>query len=185
MHRVLLVGFGPFAGRTHNGSQTLVHSVAPDDLPSVSLRRTVLAVRWGQVEAELVPLVADFQPQLILGLGEGGPGGVTVETVGRNVRRGTDEADTPPPTPTVDDAGPAEKQANLALDSAWSDCAQVAVSTDAGAFLCNNLLYAIAEQPDVVAGFIHLPPQGDAAPDAYVASYKPVILEIIKRNLSN
>jgi pyrrolidone-carboxylate peptidase len=182
---VLVTAYGPFDGRGINGSATLAKRLEGLSLAGAMVRTAVLPVVWGEPQARLPRLVAELKPVLLLGLGEGYPGRVVVERVGRNRAAGPDVAGHAPPAAAIEADGPAERRATLAFDAAWFTASPLPVSSseDAGTYLCNALLYSALAQPVAKIGFAHLPPQGTTPDDEYCAASLPAVRALIERNL--
>jgi pyroglutamyl-peptidase len=183
---VLVTGFGPFDGRGVNGSATVARALADQRIGDATVRVLILPVRWGEPEAKLPALVAELHPALVIGLGEGYPGKVAVERVAHNRAEGPDVAGKPPASSRLDASPAATRAATLAFDAAWfSDAGlPVVASDDAGAYLCNDLMWTALGTAAPRAGFVHLPPQGDEADDAYRARLLPIVQRLIERNLA-
>jgi pyrrolidone-carboxylate peptidase len=177
----LLTCFGPFLGRTRNGSTTVAHAVAA--LPwDAAWRITVidLPVRWGEPQRILPDMLQRHQPDIALGLGEGHPGRIAVELTARNATaKLTDIDGAYPGSDRVLADGPDELPARLDMPEHGMS-AQVEISRDAGRYLCNALLMTLLASAVPRAGFIHLPPQGSTADDAYAASMVPVITQVLR-----
>ncbi len=162
--RILLFGFGPFAGRAENASWLSVRQFSDG---SAGVRSAVVPVVWGAPQAALDEAAKGPGRVLIVALGEGNDR-YQVETVGYNERGGyRDEAGKAPADTKVDDAGPGK----ILLDGPAAALAgslgkrgfPAVVSQDAGRFLCNEMLYDLlelkAKEPQKVVGifFIHVP----------------------------
>ncbi|HYE06400.1 MAG TPA: hypothetical protein VEL07_12875 [Planctomycetota bacterium] len=182
---VLITAYGPFQGRGVNGSETVARGLDGVEIAGAVIRVRVLPVRWGEPEARVPAAIDELAPVLVVGLGEGHPDRVAVERTARNQAQHPDEAGTAPPA-TLQVLGPAERAATLLFDPAWCADATVPVvaSDDAGAYLCNNLLYVALASAVPRVGFIHLPPQGGTTDDAYRAALTPIVRAIIERNLA-
>lgn len=170
--RILLTGFEPFDGREHNASWIAANALAQQHFPGAQLRAALIPVCWTAPRRVLEPIVTDWQPYVIIGLGEGEPGVFRVETVANNTRRERADNDGSfPEGRVIDPGGPACRIAS-------ADCTTVCdaltaldiparISADAGAFLCEELLYtleglrAAQESVDTVL-FVHVPPYGTA-----------------------
>lgn len=181
---VLLTGYGPFAGRGVNGSETVARKLDQTVIAGHRIHVRILPVRWGEPQRVLDEAVPALKPALVLGLGEGHPGRVAVERIGRNRAEGPDEAGTAPPASLGE--GPAERAARFAFDPAWFSGVKIpiAASDDAGAYLCNAWLWYATGLPTAKVGFVHLPPQGKVPADRYAAVLVPVISELIARQLA-
>ena len=171
--KALVTCFHPFRGRANNGSQALAHFLE-NRLPNTDLRVIEMPVQWGAVEAIACPAIDEWSPDLLLGIGEGGPDAVVIETVGHNVRRGEDVDGTPPPSETILESGEEERRSrfSFAWDSRTALAVPIHLGLDAGAYLCNHCLYttcvwAAGQQDAALAGFVHLLPatgSSDASP---------------------
>jgi pyroglutamyl-peptidase len=183
---VLVTGFGPFDGRGINGSATVARALADQRIGDATVRVLVLPVRWGEPEAKLPAAVAELHPALVIGLGEGYPGKVAVERVAHNRAEGADVAGRAPASPRLDASPVATRASTIAFDAAWFADAGIPVvaSDDAGSYLCNDLLWTALGTAAPRAGFVHLPPQGDEADDAYRARLLPIVVRLIERNLA-
>ena len=181
---VLVTAFEPFAGRTRNGSATVAAALPAAGSAEARIVVVRLPVTW-DAPARLATLVAEHRPRLILGLGEGHPGRIAWERIARNRADGADERGAPPPAATLSADGPTERRGTLQCDPAWFPDATVPIvaSDDAGAYLCNALYWHATALDAPRVGFLHLPPQGATADDAYRAAIVPVVAEIIRRNL--
>jgi pyroglutamyl-peptidase len=181
---ILLTGFGPFAGRGVNGSETIARRLDGGLVAGRRIHVRILPVRWGEPERTLPPAVAALAPELVLGLGEGHPGRIAVELLGRNRAGHPDETGAAPPASLGD--GPAERAARLAFDAAWFVDAvpPVVASRDAGAYLCNAWLWHAAALPVAKVGFVHLPPQETTGADAYAERILPAVRRLIERQFA-
>jgi len=170
--KILITGFSPFDGREHNASWIAARSlVAKSPLENGSgyeLRAEQIPVCWGAPRKILEPIVSNWQPDCILSMGEGRPDVFMLETLARNIRKErTDNAGNFPAGAPICTSGPAHY-------SSSAPCAQIAarlrlanipitLSTDAGAYLCEELLYTLEalreEHPSLKRVlFAHLPP---------------------------
>jgi len=162
--RILLFGFGPFAGRAENASWLSVRQFSDG---TGGMRSAMVPVVWGSPQAALAQATQGPGRVLIVALGEGDDR-YQVETVGYNERGGyRDEAGKVPADVKVDDAGPGK----ILLDGPAAELARslgkrgfpAVVSQDAGRFLCNEMLYDLlelkAKEPKKVVGifFVHVP----------------------------
>lgn len=148
-----LAAFGPFGRFESNPALEIGREVVP--------ACEALEVSFGSVLAWLEGLESsDWQTLLVLGV-SGGASGPTLELVGRN-RVG--------PTPdvtgevwgpgSIHPGGPPALSASLFGDEATLDpAAPWQVSTDAGDYLCNFVLFeALRRFPDRRIGFVHVAP---------------------------
>lgn len=166
---VLVTGFGPFGGRKINGSWLAAKSLAGKQ---VGARVTALEIPvvWGEPQRKLETILSKKKPEVLICLGEGYPGFFTVEAVGRNRRKPIkDEKGDLPSTPLNEKNGPAEVTSTapvLAIArKLTSQGHPTHVSTDAGGYLCDSMLYTIerlkAKHPGIrLVLFVHVPPLG-------------------------
>ncbi len=182
--RILVVGFAPFQGRSQNGSQTLARALQKNAPRGAVLEALVLPVAWGSVEQLLMPKLKAFAPSLVLGLGEGKPGQITLERAARNARAGVDERGARAENEWVEMDGPEVINARLSYrfqrpkDLAFP----LVLSEDAGEFLCNSALYRCLESSIPSVGFVHVPPQELADDTAYLGRFLPLVLSLIEHN---
>ncbi len=184
---ILVTAFQPFAGRGVNGSATVAQRLAGEIIAGGRVTVLVMPVRWGEPARQLPAAVARLQPRLLLGLGEGYAGLVTVERMGANLARPIpDEGQALPTAAQLEPAGPATRPARLDFAPEWFSAAALPVraSADAGGYLCNELLYRALGEPVQRCGFMHLPPQAAVSDDAYAAALVPLVRIIIERNLA-
>ncbi len=170
--RILLTGFEPFDGREHNASWIAARALSQQHFPGAALRATLIPVCWGAPRRVLAPIVAEWQPHVIIGMGEGEPGVFRLETVANNARRErVDNAGAFPQGRVIDPDGPncrtASADCTTLCHALIAQGVPVRVSTDAGAFLCEELLYTLeglrATQDTLeTVLFVHVPPFGTA-----------------------
>jgi pyroglutamyl-peptidase len=181
--RILITCFMPFNGRAKNGSQALARYLQ-SHLVDEDVCVPDIPVRWSIVESVALPVIEEWQPDLILGLGEGGKDAVAIETTGRNIRQGDDVDGIAPADDVIVQGGEPERKSRLTFT--WSSevtlSAPVMLSLSAGAYLCNNALYLYCGSDVERAGFVHVPPQGDDDEAAYCEHYGPVVEEILRQN---
>lgn len=178
----------PFRGRSKNGSQVLARHLMTQHLQSScqtdEVRVVDIPVRWGAVETILSPVIESWHPDIIMGIGEGGPASIAIETTGRNIRQGNDVDDTPPPNAVIVKNGEPERTCRFSFT--WTHqmplSFPIKLSLDAGAYLCNNALYYICGTGCERAGFVHVPPQGDDNDTHYCALYGPTVNAILRQN---
>lgn len=184
---VLIIGYGPFDGRASNGSGTIATALNGKIVAEHRVVGVELPVQWGEIEGALADVIAEHHPAVILGLGEGFPGRVALETRAANARLGADAAGHQPPSPQLHAKGPTHLASRIAYDlDALPSCdVPVVLSVDAGTYLCNNLLWVCLERSELPAGFIHLPPQGDAPNNGYVGRFRPIIEAVIAQGLQS
>ena len=169
--RILVTGFGPFPGVPFNASSVLVEQLAetnPRSVPRAMIFPAILPTDWSLAAALSRGLVQKFDPDVILHFGVSRRcTGFEVETqacnlaspfldhagrapLGRTVRRGA------PPMLKATLPGPLLVQ-RLRLAGL-----PAALSSDAGRYLCNAVLYETLlhirdRKPAPLVGFIHIP----------------------------
>lgn len=160
---ILVTGFGPFLDVEDNPSGRLARRVDGARVAGHSVHGELLPVSYDEAPALTLALAERLRPDLVVGLGVArGRARVMVERVGR---RPTASAapDVRGRRPTPPKAGPDEVRATLDVD-ALAETLGAGVSDDAGAYVCNAWLYAVARGlPGVPVGFVHLPDEGLAA----------------------
>jgi pyroglutamyl-peptidase len=165
--QVLITGFTPFDGRPVNGSWLAAQSLAA--VPEVQTLE--IPVVWGAPLPALKLACRQFEPQIIISLGEGHPGEFTIETLARNQRAPRpDNLGELPAEALISALGPATHHASIdaaALQARLrsNQPLPVRLSTDAGAFLCEETLYTLESLKAAQANlqtvvFVHLPPFG-------------------------
>lgn len=169
---VLVTGFGPFGGRQVNGSSIAAKSLAGRS-DSALTEALIVPVVWGEPKKQLEPLLKKNKPSVLICLGEGYPGFFTIEAVAHNQRQAIkDVKGNLPPDPLNEKGGPDEIRSTApVIDIAKAMTEQgfpTHVSTDAGGYLCEEMLYTIErlkkKHPGIcLVFFVHMPPQGAAA----------------------
>lgn len=170
--RILVTGFEPFGGSPLNPSREVLPRLASASLPGVELRTALLPVVGGDgsnaAPAALADAIRRDQPHIVLCVGEtGSRGSICVErrAVNRRHYRIPDNAGAVVHDAPVVVGGPVELRATLPIpiliDAMARTGAPVEPSDDAGAFLCNEVMYhalQLAPRHDIsAAGFIHVP----------------------------
>ncbi|MFN8630030.1 MAG: pyroglutamyl-peptidase I [Chloroflexota bacterium] len=166
-HTVLLTGFDPFGGAERNPSGDIALALDGRVIAGARIHGVVLPTAYDASVQRILAEIARLAPAVVLSLGVAeGRKAVTVERVGLNL----DDAK------TVDNTGeqrferPIQPDGPAALFSplpvrAMADAIEAAgveagVSTSAGTFVCNHVLYsvlaALGDSP-TRAGFIHVP----------------------------
>ncbi len=181
---ILVTAYKAFAGRGVNGSETVATALDGQIIAGHRIATLVMPVRWGEPERSVPNAVAQRHPTMVLGLGEGYPGKVTVEFTARNKAEYPDEEKKLPPSVELLKDGPVTRAARFTFDAAWFTGSKIPVlrSDDAGAYLCNDCLYVGLGTEVPIVGFVHLPPQGDVTSEDYRALLVPIVTEIVTRN---
>ncbi len=165
MRRVLVTGFEPFGGADVNASQQVVEALAAEPPDGVELATAVLPVEWATAGDELVRVLAQERPELVVCFGQAdGRAHLEVERFALNFAEGIDEAGETRRSAILTD-GPVAYRSALdvdgIVDALRASGIPAAASRDAGGFLCNHVFYvlmdALAERTDVRGGFVHVP----------------------------
>jgi len=158
----LVTGFFPFDGRNVNSSW-----VAASSLRNVATLR--IPVVWGKPLELLQAAITEFEPSIIISLGEGKEEYFHIETVARNKRNLRQDNDGQLPSAAIITGAPDSLHATIdsaALHRALkAEQIPVRISNDAGGFLCEETLYVLEmmklQRPVVeTVVFVHLPPFG-------------------------
>ena len=166
--RLLLTAFEPFGGDEENAA-LLAMGLLPERIGETELAKAVLPVSYGRSFPALVEAWEKERPDAILCLGQAkGRKGLTPERVGLNLDDAT--------IPDNDGAMPLEEKILPDGENAYFSTMPVramcdairlahipaAVSTSAGTFVCNHVLYLLLHRvhtkyPGMRAGFLHVP----------------------------
>lgn len=168
--RVLLTGFGPFPGVPVNATMQLVpelHALAASAFPDIAIMSEILPTEWQAAPQRLAALLAAFKPHLAIHFGVSARArGFEVERRARNACSPTPDASGAlPASDAVHDNGAEFLSAGLPVQHIVARLRRrgipAFVSHDAGAYLCNCVLYhSLAEtggMPSRRSGFIHVP----------------------------
>ncbi len=170
MKRALVTAFVPFpVDATENESMVLLEAFDPAPLAAknISVMRVYLPVEYGSAADIVTDLVRRCEPDMVINLGQGGYG-ISLEQNAYNVADtpglpdnrgflGTGERHEP--------GGPEMIATRLPVDAirqrlqGESVDAWVALSTDAGRYICNQMFYRVlraTESRGIPAGFIHV-----------------------------
>jgi pyroglutamyl-peptidase len=174
MTTVLLTGFVPFGGDAHNPSGEAVELVAGSWSGPAQLVTAVLPVSFAEAAAQLEALIAEVDPDVVIATGlAGGRSAVSVERVAVNLQdaRIPDNAGAQPVDTEIVTGGDAALFTSLPAKQIAAAIAEAGIpselSMSAGAFVCNDVFYRIAQwaaSNGRSAGFIHLPWASGQAP---------------------
>ena len=170
MSHILLTGFTPFDGREFNASWIAARTLVAAHRSEHILHSLCVPVRWGQTLPALVRAIAQWQPKCIIAMGEGTAGLFKIETLARNQRAlRKDNDNLLPAHPLINPQGPKTRTASAPYSALHSNLSQlgypIQLSSDAGAYLCEELLYNLESLKEQYATlrtvlFVHLPPFG-------------------------
>jgi len=164
--RLLITGFQRFLHHPVNPTEKLVEAVREVGLPGCEVTAEVLPVVYDRSAALVRDLVDRVRPDAVVNFGLAfSTDKLLIEQVALNL----DDATSPDADGLVrtgrpiDPAAPVAYRTGLpvpaltaALDSAGIP---VGTSRDAGGYICNHVFFAVRHhRPDLVAGFIHVPP---------------------------
>lgn len=167
--KLLLTGFEPFGGSRVNPSEQTVRALAQESLGATKLSIAILPVDRVHGPAALIRAYQEHQPDAVLCLGEASKRmAISIERVAINLldyRIADNAGNQIVDEPIVRDA-PAAYFCTLpvrAMLNAVRACGVPAeLSLSAGAFLCNQVTYALLHylaqsKLNTPAGFVHLP----------------------------
>jgi pyroglutamyl-peptidase len=163
--RILVTGFGPFAGLRQNPSGLVAREVGRQGLAGARVVSRVLPVRFDGAEARVVALCRRLRPDAVLSLGVAiGAPVIRVETTALNradfrVADAVGVVAKTTPSPTGAAARVATYDARAVLRALRKAGVPAVMSHHAGTHLCNLTLYHFlsALSADHAVGFLHLP----------------------------
>lgn len=164
--RVLVTGFEPFGDSDDNPSMRIARALDADPPAGIELTTGLLPVTWAGAWPALLELLGACNPHLVLLLGQSGKrGSVTVERFALNFGQGriADNAGVQRAPAALVEGAPLALAATIDVDGVVAAMSEAnvpaAASHDAGAFLCNAVLYyaLLHAGPGQRAGFIHVP----------------------------
>lgn len=170
MSHILLTGFTPFDDREFNASWIAARALIAANRSEHILHGLRIPVCWGQPRLALERALPQWRPRCIIAMGEGATGLFKIETLARNQRASRKDNDgLLPAYPLIELKGPDTRPASTPYSTLCSHLARtgypVQLSSDAGAYLCEELLYTLealkerhSELQTVL--FVHLPPFG-------------------------
>ena len=168
---VLLTGFDPFGGDAINPSWLIAQALHGEILQGHRVVAAQLPTRFDSSHKELLALLRQHQPALVLCLGlAGGRSGISFERVAINIQdaRIADNAGAQPIDTPVITSGPAAYFSTLPikamLQALTATNIPAEVSQTAGTFVCNHVFYALMHALKkhkgpgrARGGFVHVP----------------------------
>ena len=164
--KLLITGFDPFGGANINPAWEAVKCL-PEEIGDFVLCKLEIPTVFGQGARRVLEKAAEFQPDVILCVGQaGGRAAVTPERIAVNIRDAkiTDNAGNQPVGEFVAEEGPAAYFSTVPVmamaDAICRKGLKGAVSNSAGAFVCNDTLYCLLHHyagTDTKVGFVHVP----------------------------
>ena len=168
--RILLTGFGPFPGVPHNVTGQYVEALAAAvrrSYRSIEVQSQCLPTAWQEAPLQLEHLYYLHKPTIALHFGVSHLAkAIVVETTAKNCTGRADVQGIAPELDYLVPGGAQELRATVPVGRLVARVRKVGVpavvSHDAGAYLCNALLYHSIElmsalEIDGQCGFIHLP----------------------------
>jgi pyroglutamyl-peptidase len=188
---ILVTGFEPFGGRSINSSWEAVSQL--DDVVLADGREVVaiqLPVVWDAADGILFEAIDNFQPVLVINVGQGG-GTIELEQYAHNYNsKMSDNLGISLPTSIISEAGPDVYTTILDIDRILNVLNELDIniplrrSTSAGSYLCNFVSYnsydyLAIHYPTTPTLFVHVPPVTDLVRQADKLSDIVLALEII------
>lgn len=177
----LVTAFQPFAQRSQNGSATVLVWLRRR-WPAGFARSRLLPVLWDRAPTLLRLALVRQKPHVFLGLGEGKPDRVALETLAQNQMHGRDEAGVEMTEEPISRRGPEHRKMSLRVPQKLAAGLPVpfVISTDAGRFLCNRILWEALQFTPCRATFLHLPPQAEMPAAEYARIFGPFVLSVLQ-----
>jgi pyroglutamyl-peptidase len=167
--RILITAFEPFGGRNRNASAEALAMLTSHltELPQFEVISRLLPVAMGDASDQIRALLDEFQPDMLLSLGEAKRDALSLETTGYNERKFTipdnkgQSADGP-----INPDGALSYTSTLPLAAMLTAIESAGVpvhySDDPGRYLCNEVLYSSLDHISrhnlsTRAAFIHVP----------------------------
>ncbi len=164
-NNVLLTGFTPFDGRQVNASWIAANAGRSDTVDTLEI-----PVIWGSPMKLLKSYCGQHCPTTIIAMGEGREGWFDIETIAQNSRQERPDNDgTLPEGKLISPEGPPIRMASCNAahlqKSLMAAKFPTRISTDAGQFLCEEMLYTLEtlkeEHTELQQVFFcHVPPHG-------------------------
>ncbi|MBR5491111.1 MAG: pyroglutamyl-peptidase I [Oscillospiraceae bacterium] len=164
--KILVTGFDPFGGESINPSWEAVKAL-PDTIENMEIIKLLLPTEFVNSEKVLLAAMAEHAPDAVICCGQAaGRKAVSFERLAINLRDASiaDNAGYKPTDEAVK-AGEREAYFVTAPVKAMAEAVKSAgiaseLSLSAGAFVCNNVLYALLRETfgtETIGGFVHLP----------------------------
>ena len=163
---ILLSGFAPFGGCSHNPSARIAQVLHGTDIEGVQVIGAVLPVVRYESWSHLSALIDQHQPMAVLSLGQSNRVGIHLERTAYNLDhyRIADNKGNQPQHEEIISEAPECYASTLPLQAMYDElCRQnidVYFSTDAGRFVCNHLFFQLQhalQERYIPSGFVHLP----------------------------
>lgn len=167
--KILLTGFGPFAENNKNLTEEIVISLNNLEIDNFKVYSFVLPVTYSGAKYEIENKINTIKPDLVLSLGlAASRKNITPELIGINYKH----SETPDNNnyralfEKIDASSSSSFYSTLPLEKIITDLKSkgfpIKLSTDAGSYVCNTVLYSALKyiednQLNIPCGFIHLP----------------------------
>ena len=181
MKKLLITAFEPFGGSSRNASSEVLKRL-PAELDGCTVEKLLLPVVFQAAAETALRRPADC----IFLLGEaGGRPTVTPEVKAVNLRnaRIPDNAGRQPENEKILPEGPDEYRTAVPVvritESMQAEGIPIAVSEDAGAYVCNDTFYLTGIRASVPVEFIHVPAEPDRA-DEFAETVRNYIERALK-----
>ncbi|MDI2585627.1 pyroglutamyl-peptidase I [Psychrobacillus sp. NEAU-3TGS] len=174
MKKLLLTGFEPFLSFTVNPTMRIVEELNGLEIGDYQVLSRVLPVDFALSGAKILAHIEDVKPDAVISLGlAGGRYKITPERIAINVKDGAaDNEGHIPVDETINIEGepgyfstlPIRQMVNKLLEEGFP----AEISNTAGTYLCNNVMYEALQyaktvNPNMKAGFIHIPASHELA----------------------
>lgn len=174
MMRLLLTGFEPFLSYTVNPTMRIVEELNGLELAGYEIVGKVLPVDFASSGNKLLAHMKEIDPDAVISLGlAGGRYKITPERIAINVKDGAadneghismDESIHIEGEPGYFSTLPIRQMVNKLIEEGFP----AEISNTAGTYLCNNVMYealhyAKKNNPNMKAGFIHIPASHELA----------------------
>jgi pyroglutamyl-peptidase len=172
MTKVLLSGFGDWAGSCANPAKAVAEALDGASLPGATVRSVIAPSIFGEMVGAVTCEIDRISPDIVIMMGEfGGRSMLTVERLAQNLIDATrydmgDESGSRPQGVPVVSGGPVAYYATLPIRAMVKAMRQAGIPADisdtAGTFGCNLLMYGVLhdiaqKRLPIRAGWIHLP----------------------------
>ena len=169
MKKLLLTGFEPFAQHTSNPTQELVLSLASKVINNFKITSVVLPVEYEKTKQLISKLIEDENPDAVISLGLAGDRTqITPELIALNYCH-SETPDNAGVIKLFEKINPKSKESFVStlpveqmINSLKENNFDAKLSTTAGAYLCNTVMYTALQtvsikKLNIPCGFIHIP----------------------------
>lgn len=166
MKKLLISGFDPFGGEKINPSYEAV-KLLPEIIGEYELTKIELPTVFGRAAEIMTEKIEEIRPDAVICVGQaGGRRGITPEVIGINLREASiaDNAGNMPKDEKIRAGAPDGIFSTLPVremvEAIKAEGLPAYLSYNAGAFVCNDLLYSLLyefKDTEIKIGFIHVP----------------------------